>query len=429
MDWQVQEQIEAARRALAADPLNPKLNGRLGMLYDIYRVLEPAKVCYQRACSLNPQALRWHYYLGRVLAARGEEAESILAFQRAAELKPGFLPTYVRLGEVYTLQGELDLAEQMLGKVVATDETNAVVYACLGRVAAKRKDYAAAVEHYEKALSIAEGAQVHYALAMACRMLGRSEQAAEHLKRSQELKTELPDRDPLQAALARLEIGGYHEYSLGLDRLREGDLEAATRHFETVLRVKPELTADAHYCLGNIKLKQGLDALAIHHYRQALSIRPKDHQALHNLGTTLMNTGLHADAVDCFRQVLDLRPHEALANINMGKALLRLGRREQAIKQYRQAIHKDPTQTQVHGDLARALSAQGDYEASIRHWREYLRAAPEEVPALVSLASDLARNGRTAEAEQVFDQAARLAPDDATIAARRAEVLEPPAPR
>lgn len=410
MDPMVRDQIDAARQSVVAAPDNPRLNGELGMIHHVYRQLEAARVCYLRALAANPKSFRWRYLLGHVQAAVGESNPSIRTLRRATELRPDYLPAYLKLGELHIERGELDEAERNFQHVLDAAPTFARAHAGLGRVAAKRRHFSSAAEHYERSLAEHSGSRAHYALAMAYRRIGRVEDAKEQLRRSESARYELPTSDPLMESVWRLEVGGSFEFRQGLDRLGEGALEEATAHFENALRMKPELAADAHYCLGNIRNRRAEPDLAMYHYRKALEIRPGFHGALNNLGVAHIKKRQYEQAMECFDRVIELRPREPQAHVNLGFVLGHLGRMDEAIEEYRVAVACDMSFGFGQRRLAAALSERGERAEAIPHWREFLRGHPDDISALRSLADDLRAVGRSEEAEVVMERAGGLEP-------------------
>ena len=414
LDSAVGEQIESARRAVERDPENPRRNGELGMLCHCYREYSAAETCYLRACAFNPHSFRWHYLLGLVLSRQGKVDRAAEVLEYTANLKPDYYAALIKLGELCIERGELEEGEQKFKRVLETEPDNAPAHAGLGRAASIRRDDAAAAKHYETALADESGKQAHYALAMAYRRIGRIAEAEEQLKLSEEANGELSSNDPLMVAVQRLEIGGSFVFRQGLDRLAERNLEQAMIHFQNVLRVKPEMAADAHYCIGNIRIRQGEPDLAIHQYEQALALRPKYHGAWSNLGTAYMKKREYAKAAECFGREIGLRPREPQAHANLGKALEHLGRVDDAIEQYLKAVEFDMSSPMAQRGLASALSKANRHEEAIPHWKEYLRIEPGDASAMTSLAESLRAVVRPEDALQLEENVRASATDAST---------------
>jgi tetratricopeptide (TPR) repeat protein len=327
------------------------------------------------------------------------------ALERAVNRKPDYYAALIKLGELCIERGETEEGEQKFSRVLESEPDNARAHAGLGRAASMRRDDAAAAKHYEKALVDESGEQAHYALAMAYRRLGRVAEAEEQLRLSEKATGELSSNDPLMGAVQRLEIGGSFEFRQGLDRLAERNFEQAMIHFQNVLRVKPEMAADAHYCIGNIRIRQGEPDLAIHQYKQALALRPKYRGAWSNLGTAYMKKREYAKASECYEREIEHRPREPQAHANLGEALEHLGRMDEAIEHYLRAVEFDMSLPIAQHRLASALSKTNRHEEAIPHWQEYLRIEPGDPSTMTSLAESLRAVGRPDDALQLEIQA------------------------
>ncbi len=419
----VQEQIDAARRALQAEPQRARLNGRMGMLCDTYGQLDAASIFYNRACLLNPEAFRWHYLLGTLYQKLGEVDQAVATFTTASELKPNYLPVWIRLGQLHVQRRRTDDAEAAFARVVEAEARVAEAHAGLGRVALLRGETAAAVTFLSEALRLAPSAERHFALAQALRLNSQLEEAKgqETLARESDGGTAMPD--PLMDALRNVQVGGKYELDEGLRLYKAGRLEEAVVRLEKALQSTPDLAALANFQLGVIRSKQGDAEAAITHYRAALKARPNDFRTLNNLGAELLKRGLFSEAMSFFRESLKYKPTHALARCNLGEALSRLGSTDEAIRNYRLAIENDAELALARSGLARALASQGHHAEAAVQWRGFLELRPQDLTGLIELATELARAGESAEAERVFDRAALLAPGDSRNAVRREQVL------
>ncbi|MBI4464321.1 MAG: tetratricopeptide repeat protein [Acidobacteria bacterium] len=74
-----------------------------------------------------------------------------------------------------------------------------------------------------------------------------------------------------------------------------------------------------------------------------------------------------------------------------------------------------------HAMQARLSEKRKQFQEAEKHWRQAVEAAPSEAGRLVSLAQFLARRGRYTESEELFDRAARMAPDNAELKFERAK--------
>src|SRR5205085_6163988 len=65
------DQIEEAYSFARSHAEDAGASGKLGMVLQTYGLMQEAAICYQRAMQLEPDSLRWTYYLGAVEADQG----------------------------------------------------------------------------------------------------------------------------------------------------------------------------------------------------------------------------------------------------------------------------------------------------------------------------------------------------------------------
>ncbi len=147
------EAITEWRKALALDPLNPRLQGRLAE--SLYRAREyrEAETLLKPLTAAHPENAEWQYLLGSDLFRQKRDEEALPYLVNASRLDPDFLPGRQNLGLVY-----LNLDQP-----------------------------AKAVEWLERALPLDDGA-ISFALSTAYRRLGRTEDARTALARYQKLQ-------------------------------------------------------------------------------------------------------------------------------------------------------------------------------------------------------------------------------------------------
>ncbi|HIB76048.1 MAG TPA: tetratricopeptide repeat protein, partial [Flavobacteriales bacterium] len=92
-----------------------------------------------------------------------------------------------------------------------------------------------------------------------------------------------------------------------------GQLEAAVKHFEQALEIKP-YSAEPHNNLGITLKELGQLEAAVKHHEQALALNPDYAGAHYNLGITLKELGQLDAAVKCYEQALALKPDYAEAH-------------------------------------------------------------------------------------------------------------------
>jgi tetratricopeptide (TPR) repeat protein len=124
---------------------------------------------------------------------------------------------------------------------------------------------------------------------------------------------------------------------------RNGNLKQAERLYKIVISAPLSLTdadrdrevvALAYNNLGFARQHSGdLDA-AIENYRQAINVKPDNHEAHNNLGYTLALKGDLKGAIASYREAIRIKPDFIEAYYHMGQALQERGDLRASIESY-----------------------------------------------------------------------------------------------
>ena len=97
-------------------------------------------------------------------------------------MRPDYVVVPVNLGNIFLELNRLQEATERFRAALAIDENNPTAHYGLGQVALSKRNYAEAVDHFEKTLApLPRADRIHYSLAMAYRGLGEAEKAKVHL--------------------------------------------------------------------------------------------------------------------------------------------------------------------------------------------------------------------------------------------------------
>lgn len=197
----------------------------------------------------------------------------------------------------------------------------------------------------------------------------------------------------------------------------EGDVAAATRHYEESLRLDSG-NFDSRIGLATIYLDAGDRARATPHIRAAEPLVPATSAAQNNLGRSLYAINEPVAAMRCFRRAIALDPTNFHAFNNLGYALAATGDFPGAIDCFRQACALQPEFGPAWESLGRALWAVGDHPGAGAALASAARLMPDKVDLQLMLGMVRAREGRYAEAAEIFRRV--LARDPRNAAATRA---------
>ncbi len=202
--------------------------------------------------------------------------------------------------------------------------------------------------------------------------------------------------------------------NLGIALFDQGRLEDAVHHFREAIRIKPD-HVDAHLKLGNALEAQGKLEEAIHHYSETLRIKP-DHVDAHiKLGNALEAQGKTVEAFDHFIEALRIKPENEGALNNMGVAMMRQGRLEEAFGYFLKIVRVNPEFFQAYNNMGYIQAQQGMTDEAIRNYKKALSIAPDFVQALNNLAVAYSGKGEYDEALSLFKKIVKLRPDSPIV--------------
>ncbi|MCP4202742.1 MAG: tetratricopeptide repeat protein [bacterium] len=383
----VEQAGEAGDRVEAAEAY-----GGLGAILQTYDLYEAATVSLENALRLQPDNLRWSYYLAIVEQAAGNLTGATEHLQRAVELAPDYLPARVRLGELLISSQQPDKARAELERALELDRDCALAYYFLGRAALAMNESRAAIEHFERSLELQpQATAVHHLLAQAYREQGDLEQAELHLGRRGDAVVKISDR--LFIELGELDLGAAARIRRGAEAQVAGDFDTALEEYRQAVAADPE-NPEARQSLGGVLARKGEARAAAEQYRVARRILGDDPLVLSNLGAVLMAEGELEEALQLLERSLDLDPTLQNARLALGALLTEQGRPSEALIHYRALLERDRSNVDGLLGQAQALAAMGDGAAAVTALETALQStAPPTTQARIhaELGSILAR--------------------------------------
>lgn len=391
----IRTQIGQAYNEAKAKPRDATIVGRLGMTLQAYEELPAAMTCYERARALAPNEFRWIYYLGTVQATLGQHNKASETFRLALQRHPEYLPAKIKLADALFALKKLAEAETLYAEATKNNPASALAWYGLGRVKAAQQDTNAAVNAFERAVTLSpQFGAAHYALAMALRDAGRIGKAKEHLALYQQNRLVRPRSDDvLLEEVAALNYAQFH-LNRGLAFEAEGDLKNSIIEHEKVLAINPA-HIQAHVNLIQLYSRTNQAEKAEQHYRQALALNPNYADAHYNFGVLLASQGKLPEATQAFTRALAINPTFAEAHHNLGLLLLQAAKLDEAMPHFQAAIASKPVYRQARFELGRILVNKGQLAEAIQHFEQTLTPEDHETPRyLYALAATYVRAGQ-----------------------------------
>ena len=175
--------------------------------------------------------------------------------------------------------------------------------------------------------------------------------------------------------------------------------------------------------------EQGRLDEALASYQQAIHYRPRLAAAYLNLGLVMITLNRRTEAEQIFIRCYRLsssslkdprlhRHHQTVALIQLGRLRAERGDHRSALEAYRTAVDIHPTSFEPHSlfnVLGEAHFQLGDLLQAERWYRKSLQVKPNHVPAYLTLAKLFQRIGKAGQAQECYDQALSLAPEDVNV--------------
>ena len=342
LDGRLYAEAESAYlQALALDRENEAAMVGLAWVYNSEHSFDAGKDWAQKALARNPQLPHAHALLGDAAVELGDYDDALEHYQKALDIRPD-LSTYSRAAHLLWVTGDTRKARWLMNKAIAAGSsdagniawcraelalmsfqdgallpaegqaemalreapTNHHVLAVMGRIKMAKKDYAAAIDFYQRSINITPNHDSLVALGDLYALSNRPEQAEEQYKRVVALQNSATNHSHgggvhshgdaqlarfyadhgrnLKEALRQAELA-YATYknvfvadTLAWCYYQNGDYENARRTIRKALRHK---TPDASllYHAGMIYSKTGDIGTAQKYLYQALNLNPNFH--------------------------------------------------------------------------------------------------------------------------------------------------------
>lgn len=354
--------------------------GEMGGLLLAAEYFEAAEPYYLHAQALQPDDMRWPYYLGHLYMATAHADKAIDSFRRALRVRPADVATLVWLGNVYVDHGQADLAESQFTQALSIQPRTVAALFGLGQAALAKREYRRAVDYFEQVLSADPRASIaHYPLALAYRGLGDTAKAEAHLR--QQGSVEIGPPDPLMQEVRGLLHGAVAEEERGVRAMNGGDFAAAAGYFRT-----------------------------------AVDLAPDNPSVRHRLGTALSLMGDTRGALEQFQETLRRSPHFAQAHYSLGVLLLTSGQYREAMTHFSDAVRDEPKYVEARLQLANTLARTGQLERSMNQYRQVLAIDSRQADAEFGYAMTLAGLRRYGEARDALTEGVRRHPDQPRFA-------------
>lgn len=338
----------------------------IGAVYFRAGLNDVAAIAFYDANQLAPKDARWLYLRGVVAQEQKRDADARADFEAALALDKIYLPIRYRLSDTLIDLGDLDAAHKVLADALPAGDKHAALFAMLGRLEIKQKNYPAAIEHLQHALKLEPQANALYK-DLADAYAGQGDAAQAKAAQAKTGATPPNLADPL--------VAGIFQSAPVAPALHGTPLEQAR-----------QLLARRDFAAARDKAADALKA------------DPNDAEALALLARLDGLMGNRAFAQDEAARALKLSPDAASANLSQGMVYEFAGDAARALPFYQHAVRADADQPDARLLLGNALMRNGDYARAAEQYRQLVRILNGNAGAEAHLAAALAMGGQCRDA-------------------------------
>jgi len=380
--------VAAALVAAKEAPDDPQKLGELGVLYLVCDMSVPAASCLERAAELDPQPMRWWYYLGIAHERAYSFSQAVDAFQKALTFDEQYTPTLVRLAGLI-MEPDVQSATVLLQRAVELAPDDARGYYGLGRCAELRGDPEEALQYYQQAVKTAPLYPAAYdAIARILSAAGQHKEAAEYAEKRNAGGSPPLVNDPLWQELLNKAGSADRQIQRAEGLAQAGQLDQAISLLEEVLAVDPTNTKARHSLGVVLALLRRYDEAA-EQFQSILKANPDDINVSLDFGNVLATSGRIDEAEQVYRGILEREPHHKGALEHHGLLLLRRSRAEEAAATFRKLIEIGADDPGGYFNLATALVCLRQFDEATRQYKRVKELVPERTDVFDRLSTDL----------------------------------------
>lgn len=203
----------------------------------------------------------------------------------------------------------------------------------------------------------------------------------------------------------------------GIELADRGWLDEAIREFKRALELDPR-AAHVRDNLASVYAEKKMFLDAFEEFVLAVRAQPDNPHARFNLGTFLLTQGLDF-AIAELNEAKALDPENAETRLQLGMALADAENVPEALKEVQAAVHLEPRDPQARRELGALLLEAGESRSAITELREAVRLDVENFEAWADLGDAYVRQGFCEEADNAYNRAQELRPNDASLMCNR----------
>ncbi len=412
MEEQVERRIRETRGAILTGPDSAEAWGTFAMVAHAHELWEEAMVAYRQAERLDPNDVRWPYYLGDVMSVVGTDLPAAAAaFRRAMKLRADYAPAHMRLGKVLLADGRDSEAATELERALRLEPDLQPARVTLAQIRLAEGELEASEKMLDQILAKQpRHAQALSTLGQVYNRLGRRTEARRIAERARSAAIYNLFEDPLMSKVVAEGISSVLLWERAKAFLDNGNDEQAMLGLRQVVKLRPQ-DADVHQQLGVAYGNLGDIDRSRRHLERAVTLAPDRVDSLIQLATVQLDQQDPGPAIPHLNHILELAPDDPDARWLLGRAQLMAGDPRGALTTFEQAATNGDVPAWARNEWGSALAQSGRTDAALEQFRSALEAEPDNAQALFFIGLIFEGRGRIAEAADHYCRSIKAQPN------------------
>lgn len=351
---------------------------------------------YATVLRLQPNYAPAYFRMGLTYSSLGKTKAAINAYRQAIKYDPAYVKAHFNLGLKLITAKQWAEAAQQFEWMLQRDPQHAKSYFSLGRIAKAKKEYIAALKHYQTAISLRKGdypeavvnmGLIHFnqhqfdqaiiAFNDAIRLQPNYAKAWYQLGLTQFQKGMMSEAKTSLHSAIKSDSGSYKAWAaLGDIYARENRLDDAVHAYQQALLIRSDYQS-AQLALADIYHQQQRNTEALSLYKVLLDRYPNYGVAWAKVGVVYEAMSLHAKAESSLKRAIELNPQDNESKRVLAKLMLSLKQPRKAVELLASAVERESGRPELYLEYAEALSAAGNARAARSELKKGLRLDPE----------------------------------------------------
>jgi len=199
--------------------------------------------------------------------------------------------------------------------------------------------------------------------------------------------------------------------SLGIALFKEGKTEDAIHHFNQAILIRPDYYKP-YDSRGVAYDKLGQYEQAIADFNEAIRLNPEYAASYNNRGAVYDKSGRYEKAIEEYNTAIRLKPEYADAYNNKGLVFVRLGQNQKAIEDFSKAISLNPCFADAYNNRAVVYTVLDRYDLAVIDLKKAISAQPDFLKSYMNIAAIHAKFNQYEDVARNLTEAIRLQPDN-----------------